>query len=177
MKKFSEIILNAIKEDIWQYNEVCVSDIEFSEEVVNACKANYCGNYNKNWRCPPNVGELCELKRKYGAFKYAFVYTTKHAVEDSFDVEGMFAARIEHDKVDEKIYECIKERRGEILGAGACNVCQECAFPNPCRFPAKARTSVEACGINVVALAKTANVNYINGENTVTYFSVVFFDE
>ena len=65
----------------------------------------------------------------------------------------------------------------EILGAGSCNICKICAFPEPCRFPEKAKTSVEACGINVVSLAKTAKINYTNGENTVTYFSVVFANE
>jgi hypothetical protein len=35
--------------------------------------------------------------------------------------------------------------------------------------------SLEAYGINVSELAKAAGMNYINGQNTVTYFGAVLF--
>ena len=172
MRKSTEKILAAAGERIWQYAELKIGDVEFSEEVVAACRANYCGNYNKSWRCPPNVGTLEELKEKYTKYPEVFVFTTKHEIEDSFDIEGMFAARLEHDKVENLIRPVLPEG-SQVLGAGGCNVCEKCAFPEPCRFPEKAKTSVEACGINVVSLAKTAKINYTNGENTVTYFTLV----
>ena len=51
MRKSTEKILAAAGERIWQYAELKIGDVEFSEEVVAACRANYCGNYNKSWRC------------------------------------------------------------------------------------------------------------------------------
>lgn len=175
MRRSTEDILRVAGDQIWQYAEIDVKDIEFSEEVVAACRANFCGNYNKSWKCPPNVGTLEELREEYIKFSQAFVFTTKHPIEDSFDIEGMFAARLEHDKTEDAIRPVLPAG-SRILGAGGCNVCKKCAFPEPCRFPDKAKTSVEACGINVVSLAKTAKINYTNGENTVTYFSVVFLN-
>ena len=173
MRASTKAILDVAGNKIWQYAELNTEDVEFSEEVVAACRANYCGNYNKSWRCPPNVGTLDELKAKYTQYLQAFVFTTKHAIEDSFDIEGMFEARVEHDKVEDLIRPVLPAG-SQVLGAGRCNVCKKCAFPEPCRFPEKAKTSVEACGINVVSLAKTAKINYTNGENTVTYFTLVF---
>lgn len=177
MQKFTNELAAALGADVWQYAETEVKNIEFSEAVVAACKANYCGRYNKTWMCPPAVGTLEQLKAKYGAYKYAFVFTTKHDVEDSFDIEGMFAARKVHEKIESKIYPLTEFADCSILGAGGCSICEKCAYPDaPCRFPKKAKPSVEACGINVVNLAATCGINYINGENTVTYFSVVLFN-
>ena len=176
MRKSTQAILQVAGNEIWQYAELNTEDVEFSEEVVAACRANFCGNYNKSWKCPPNVGTLEELKAKYTKYPKVFVFTTKHEIEDSFDIEGMFAARLDHDKVEELIRPVLP-KGSQVLGAGGCNVCKKCAFPEPCRFPEKAKTSVEACGINVVSLAKTAKINYTNGENTVTYFTVVFLSE
>ena len=47
----------------------------------------------------------------------------------------------------------------------------------PCRFPEKAIPSLEAYGINVSRLASAAEMKYINGQNTVTYFGMVLFEE
>lgn len=63
------------------------------------------------------------------------------------------------------------------LCAGGCGVCKTCAkrTGESCRFPEKAMPSLEAYGVNVSALAKASNMNYINGQNTVTYFGAVLF--
>lgn len=172
MRKTTEEILAAAGDAVWEYAELRTADIKFSEEVVAACRANYCGNYNKSWRCPPHVGTLEELRAACLAYPEALVYTTKHAIEDSFDIEGMFRAKQEHDRVDERIRPVLP-KGSRMLGAGACNVCKTCAFPKPCRYPDRARTSVEACGIHVVDLAAQTGVHYTNGTNTVTYFTLI----
>nr|WP_242837443.1 DUF2284 domain-containing protein [Desulfitobacterium metallireducens] len=41
----------------------------------------------------------------------------------------------------------------------------------PCRFPDKAILSLEAYCIDVTILANLCNMQYINGQNTVTYLS------
>lgn len=56
-------------------------------------------------------------------------------------------------------------------------ILKKCTYPTaPCRFPEKARSSAYANGISVVDLAKQLGINYKNGNNTVTYFSVVLYD-
>ena len=175
MRKSTQDILQAAGDRIWQYAELDVSELEFSEEVVAACRANFCGNYNRSWKCPPHVGTPQALKEMCLGYRQAFVFTAKHEVEDSFDIEGMYAARLEHDKAEDLIRPVLPSD-SLVLGAGGCNICSTCAFPEPCRFPDKAKTSIEACGINVVSLAKRAKINYTNGENTVTYFTLVLLN-
>jgi len=69
------------------------------------------------------------------------------------------------------------EKRLLLLGAGSCSICKKCTYMEgePCRFPEKAFPSVEACGIDVMSLSKTAGVKYNNGRNTVTYIGVILY--
>lgn len=165
-----------IKDLVFQYGIVNVRDIEFSEDVVSACKQNYCGNYNTRWTCPPAVGSLEDLKRTYSSYDSALVFTSKHELEDSFDFEGMMNGMLVHNNIQADVVSTLNLDEYKILGAGACKLCEKCTYPDsPCRFPHKVIVSVEACGINVVDLAKTADINYHNGEKTVTYFSVLFY--
>ncbi|MDR2131843.1 MAG: DUF2284 domain-containing protein [Clostridiales Family XIII bacterium] len=62
-----------------------------------------------------------------------------------------------------------------LLGAGSCGACESCAYPNPCRHPDELRIPVEACGVNVVNLAKNTGFRYNNGPNTVTFFGLLLF--
>lgn len=175
MKEFSENLIRMLGSSIWQYGETKAEATIFSESVVTACRQNFCGNYNSSWRCPPAIGTLEQLKAHFEKYSNVFVYTTKHRLRDSYDFEGMAAAQKEHERTDDIIREYVKSGGGELLGAGKCSVCEKCAYPLPCLFPDKARTSIEACGINVMSLAQTVKINYANGKDTVTYFSAVFF--
>lgn len=170
-----ENILEKIKDLVFQSAIIKSSEVEFSEEVRDACKANYCGKYNTCWTCPPGVGEIKDLKPKCLKYDNALVFTTKSDLEDSFDFEGMMNAKTRHDKIQTEVVKTLNFSDCKVLGTGGCNLCKKCAYPNPCRFPDKVIQSMESYGINVVNLASTCNINYHNGGNTVTYFSIIFF--
>lgn len=167
------------RKEIFQYKLTDTSAIPFSEEVVNMCKANRCGKYGTCWTCPPGVGTLSELEEKICSFKYAAVFTCKYDLEDSFDFEGMLKGQ---KKTKEVLTSVLADIRADslcvmALGCEGCGLCEKCTYPDsPCRFPEKAVPSVEACGINVVELAKKTGINYSNGPDTVTYFCMVLFN-
>lgn len=164
--------------EIFQYKLIETSEIPFSQAVVDMCKANRCGMYGTCWTCPPGVGELSEIEKKIKDYRYALVFTCKCDLEDSFDFEGMTAGRKRAQFVLSGITEKLRAdgKKFMALGCEGCDLCDKCTYPDaPCRFPEKAVPSVEACGINVVELAKKAGINYNNGENTVTYFCVILY--
>jgi predicted metal-binding protein len=114
-------------------------------------------------------------------FDRVLVFQTVSDLEDSYDFEGMMEAGARQNKM----MMILRDRmEGEPiprllhLGAGGCQVCEVCAKKTnePCRHPDKAVSSLETYGINVSALAKTAGMKYINGQNTVTYFGAMLFD-
>jgi predicted metal-binding protein len=162
--------------EIFQYKLIETNEIPFSQAVIDMCKANRCGKYGTCWTCPPGVGNLDELESKIKSYKTACVFTCKYDLEDSFDFEGMIEGQKSAKRVLQNIIEQL-QADGEkfmALGCEGCGLCEKCTYPDaPCRFPEKAVPSVEACGINVVELAKKSGINYNNGADTVTYFCVI----
>lgn len=177
----SALLKKAIECGAFNASIVLVSEIETDTYFRGLCKANYCGNYGRNWMCPPFIGEIDELIEKLKEFRYALVYQTVGVLEDSYDFEGMMAAQEKHDELALKLRkvtsDILNDTRLLHLGAGGCRVCEVCAkrSDEPCRHPDRASSSLEAYGINVSRLSEKAGMKYTNGQDTVTYFGAVFF--
>ena len=167
------IFEQAVAGRAFEYAVVPVAAIIFSLELLKACESNVCGKYNRCWTCPPAVGSS-ELRHKITAFSSALVFTTMSALDDSFDYEGMMRAKERHDRLTSEMHERFGAAN-PVFGAGGCTLCAACAYPEPCRFPNKTYPSIEAVGINVTELSRAAGLRYHNGENTVTYFSMILF--
>ncbi|GHU15546.1 hypothetical protein FACS1894163_02640 [Spirochaetia bacterium] len=169
-----ELLEAALANRAHEYAAIPTSALTFVPELLKACESNICGSYNKNWACPPGVGTMEEQRRKILAWANAMVFTTRYQLEDSFDFEGMTEAKHIHDRLTREMREKFSGR--PIYGAGGCNICENCAYPEPCRNPGKVYSSIEAAGINVTELSRAAGVKYNNGENTVTYFSMILYN-
>ena len=61
------------------------------------------------------------------------------------------------------------------LGADGCRICKACAFPEPCRFPEKALSSMEGYGLFVTQVCRDNDLPYYRGEGTITYTARVLF--
>lgn len=97
-------------------------------------------------------------------------------MEDSFDFEGMMAAGKQFAESCAAFDMAIKPHLDHylMLSNEGCDLCKKCTYPDaPCRFPDRLHASLEANGIFVNILAKSAGMNYINGANTVTYFGAL----
>jgi len=171
-----ETFEQTLKGRAFEYAVISTGDINFSPELLKVCESNVCGNFNKSWTCPPAIQGIEVQKEKIMTFSRAFVFTTKFDLEDSFDYEGMMEAKEKHGRLTTEIHERFG-KTNPVYGAGACKICKTCAYPEPCRFPDKTYLAVEAVGINVTELSRIGGIRYNNGPNTVTYFSIILFDE
>lgn len=162
----------------YKANVIPAACIQTDATFRDVCAANACGMYGKNWMCPPAVGEIHELMAQMKKFRKALVYQSVAKLEDSFDFEGMMVAKKEHHQLSKRIALIFHGKDMLHLGAGACEECRQCAIITgaPCRRPDVAIASLEAYGVNVSQLAKAADMCYINGTDTVTYFGMVLFD-
>ena len=163
-----------IHQSVW----VSPHDLPFSAEVRGMCEANRCGKYGTSWSCPPGCGDWEALRDEFYTCKAAFVFTTCHGLEDSFDIEGIQAAAENHQKLDDEIAAALAQTDLSYihLGMGTCHLCETCTYPDaPCRHPDKMRRPPEACGIDVCSMSKAIGIKYMNGPDTVTYFSVLLF--
>lgn len=158
-----------------------VADIKFNDDFRMLCEQNLCGSYNRNWMCPPAVGSIGALKKRVLSFKQGLLVQTVYQLEDSFDWEGMEKGKVKHEKTFRKILESMRNNYTfpEILplSAGRCMYCSKCAYleGKKCYYPEKAVWSVEANGIDVMALVKDSGIPYNNGENTVSYVALILF--
>lgn len=153
-----------------------VADVPFDRSFRSLCESNACGNFGRCWMCPPDAGDIDALMARAQTFSRAIVYQTVGELEDSYDFEGMMAAGKRHNDLAQRISPLFPAKDILHLGAGGCRVCEVCAkrTNEPCRFPEQAMASLETYGVAVSELAAKCGMNYINGQNTVTFFGAVF---
>lgn len=156
------------------------SDIVLSAQFRRICESNQCGGYDQCWMCPPNIGPVEELMEEVRRYPHALLYQTIRSIEDSFDIEGMFAAGAEHAQVSQRVHAAVTPLLNTPflhLTCGGCHLCEKCAKQDglPCRMPDKALPSLEGYGVDVYQTTKGTPLKYINGADTVTYFGMILF--
>ena len=178
-ERMSEITLSL---GAFRASVIPVEQVETDASFRDMCAANVCGNYGRNWMCPPDAGDIHELMAELRTYAYVLVYQTVTELEDSYDFEGMMDAGVAHNRLMTELRKRLSGVDGLSrvlhLGAGGCRMCEVCAkrTGEPCRHPDLAVASLETYGVNVSKLAPAAGMKYINGQNTVTYFGAVLFD-
>jgi predicted metal-binding protein len=159
------------------------SKIEFHEDFRKACEKNICRKFDTNWMGPPAIGPIRVLKQRATRYRCGLLFQTVHRVASSFDMKGMLEGAKIHQKVFRDLLENIRKKYPSEdllpLNAGCCSICEKCAYLDggPCRHPDQAVSSVEAYGMNVIALEKSARIPYYNGKNTVSYVGLILFDK
>jgi predicted metal-binding protein len=157
------------------------STIQFHEDFRKACEKNFCRRYDTNWMGPPAIGPIAELMKKATQYSQGMLFQTVHSIASNFDMKGMVEAAKVHEKVFRDLLDRIrKEYPSEDilpLNAGCCHICEKCGYLDgePCRHPDQAVSSVEAYGMNVIALQKSAGLTYYHGKNSVTYVGMILF--
>ncbi len=163
-------------------SEISVSDIVFEPSFRTLCEQNSCGCYGRNYGCPPFVGEPDDLIANAKKYSRAIVYQTVGNLEDSYDYESMMEHGKNHYKLClsvSKLCETVNNLNYENLANGGCRTCATCGAVDgiPCRFPESVLPSIDTYCIYVTQLAEAANLNYINGQNTVTYFGMLLLKD
>lgn len=182
MMETNELIQNILALGAGKAALIPADQIVLAASFRDACAQNSCGAYGKYWVCPPACGEIDTLMARVRSFDQAILYESVGHFEDSFDIDGMIAARRAHSVLSRRIEE---ELRGLLpperlhLSVGGCDLCKACTYPEgqPCLFPERALLSLEACGVDVYQTAKAAGLPYYNGANTVTYFGLILFGQ
>jgi predicted metal-binding protein len=155
------------------------NEVVFSDEVRRLCEKNACGGYGTSWACPPAVGSVEECKEICGRFENAFIFTTVTKLKNKYDVVEWREARVVHEKITDKVAKIFRDEfeKTLILSTEGCTICKKCTYPDePCRFPDKMYPATESFGIMVAQQASICKIRYINGPDTITYFSMIFFD-
>lgn len=182
-KTFEAMASYAIACGAYKANVIRADRIKTDPAFRDICASNACGMYGRCYMCPPDIGDIDRLMAEIGTYDYALVYQTVTELEDSYDFEGMMEAKSRIVPITRALRTFFAEELGISdalhLDVGGCGVCETCAkrVGEPCRAPELATPSLEGYGVNVSELARAAGMKYINGQDTVTYFGAVLFNE
>lgn len=157
-----------------------VSGLVFRDEVRAMCNKQQCPTgYDSSWSCPPAMPPLEEQRVIVSAFSDGVVVQTIGQMEDEFDFETIQETSSEHNK---RFLQFAKKMRAEStvpvlpLGAGCCDVCPSCTYPDdPCRYPDEMISSMEGSGLLVSEVCTNNGFKYNNGKNTITFTSCCLF--
>lgn len=173
-------IRNAALQDGFTYAEwMDVKDLQFDGSLRKYCVENLCGNYGKNYACPPDCGTPEEMEKKVRKFDRALVLETVQQVENLMDSGEIKTVRARHNKMSwEFIHKIQSDQMDEMaVMAGPCAVCKTCAKAEgePCRFPEQVASCLSAYCIVAEKMANHCGMPYWCGENKVAFFSIYLY--
>ena len=165
---------------LYVYEFIDPRELEFSQRVRWICE-HECPMYGKTWACPPGVGSVEQCQSKCLGFGSCLMVSTITEVTDISNLQEALATRGDHEKLTNQVRDLFREQgiQPYILSTEACALCERCAIVDglPCRMPGKMHPCVESHGINILALLEDRGLAFQYGENVVTWFSLLFFNE
>jgi predicted metal-binding protein len=145
-----------------------IEDIVVDERVRLKCRVPLCDSYYKNLMCPPYVPTVAEFREALERYSLAVLIQVSAELEQTYanaPAEEVFVPA-------KKLHEIINFGEKEAFAAGfrfaagfiggCCRLCNECVAlegGTQCRFPFKARPSMEAMGIDVMATVEKAGLS------------------
>lgn len=147
------------------------------EDVRAMCAEDKCGAYNKNWTCPPAIGSLEKCQQQMRQYKRGILLQTVGHMQKAVDTKCYRETEQRHRKAVYALAEAIRQAYPDALclGAGGCRICKQCAYPEPCRLPDKAVSSMEGYGLFVTQVCRDTGIAYHHGDRTITYTACVLF--
>lgn len=160
---------------------VDADDLVFEYDFRKYCEMNNCGNYGKNYGCPPDCGTPQEMERKAREYRKALVLQTIQPVKDITDGKETGPLKKKHNALTRSFMDHLQEQGvdGLPIMAGPCSQCETCAKREgrPCRFPQRRASCLSAYGINVAKLCETCKISWDYGKHEVAFFAIYMIEE
>lgn len=165
---------------LYIYQFIDPASLEFSQRVRYICRTE-CPMYGKSWACPPGVGEVEACRSKCMSYKNCLLVGTIVEAADIADLKATLATRSDHEALTNEIRDLMRQQGVEpyVLSTEACALCERCAILDgqPCRMPDKMHPCVESHGINLIPTLESCGLEFQYGENIITWYSLLFFNE
>jgi len=145
--------------------------------VRDMCAADKCRVYGKNWTCPPAIGTLEACGAQMQSYSHGILLQTVGYLRRRIDSRVIMDTERKHMERFRNFAQRVREVDPDALclGAGGCRVCKICAYPQACRFPEKALSSMEGYGLFVTQVCRDNGLPYHYGEGTIAYTACVLF--
>ncbi len=165
---------------LYAYFYIDPKSLEFSDRIRYICSTE-CPMYGKTWACPPAVGAVEACQNKCLAYSNCLMIGTVSETADIADMDATLATRPEHEAITEEVATLMRQQGVDpyILSTEACAICERCAYLDgePCRYPETMHPCVESHGINIIPTLGENGLPFQFGDNVVTWYSLLFFNE
>ncbi|WP_165000271.1 DUF2284 domain-containing protein [Anaerophilus nitritogenes] len=164
---------------IYELKEINIDDVIIAQKVRDACIRNKCGQYGKNFMCPPYVGEIEDFSKKLKEYKRGFLITIQDCIKEPSVMEDFYvsASKLHHILLDieNKAKELGYDKAYALIG-GNCKLCKVCNArlgKDICNDPKRARPSLEAVGISVIDTCKKVGISIEFKKNEVVWVGML----
>ncbi len=136
-----------------------------SEAIFEECvKMNcyYCGKYNNNWRCPPNLPNI-DYKKMFSEYDRGLFLVFRYEIND----KDLFAQIRTESSV--KLHRALLALEKWLwehnaptaisFGGGSCKLCKNGCGKEKCNNPYLSRSPLEATGCNVIKTARKYGID------------------
>lgn len=165
---------------LFVYFYIDPKELEFADRIRHICQTE-CPMYGKSWACPPGVGPVADCQKKCLGYNSCLVIGTLAECADIADIAETLATRPAHEKITNQVRDLMRQQGVQpyILSTEACAVCDRCAYLDglPCRLPGKMHPCVESHGIVLTTVLEEHGIPFQYGDNVVTWFSLLFFNQ
>ena len=165
---------------LYVYYFVDPKGLEFSQRIRWICE-HECPMYGKTWACPPGVGSVAECDAKCGQFYNALLIGTIVEVADIANIDETLSTRGDHEQITNQVRDLMRQQGVDpyVLSTEACALCDRCAYLDgqPCRFPETMHPCIESHGINIIPLLESCGLEFQFGDNMVTWYSLLLFND
>ena len=176
-----EMLENQLAElPLYTFFYIAPDSLEFSQRIRWICQQE-CPMYGRTWACPPGVGTVEECEKKCLGYSSCLVVGTITETEDISNLEMTLCTRQDHETITNQVRQLLRQQGIEpyILSTEACAICDRCAILDgqPCRMPGRMHPCVESHGINLIPTLEENGLEFQYGDNIVTWYSLLFFNE
>ena len=172
MERFQQLIKTATERGATEANIIPVNEIVLDERVILKCQVPLCNEYGSHLLCPPNSPSLAQFRevlKKYSDALLIQLRTPAERLDSTSEEKRKKAIYARANELHEIVN--VVEKTAQELGftfaagfiGGACKLCDPCVgvkSRKPCKYPFKARPSMEAVGIDVHLTAERAGLGF-----------------
>ncbi len=155
-------------------------ELEFSQRIRYICQSD-CPMYGTSWACPPAVGSVEACEKKCLGYSQALLIGTITECQDVANIQETLQTRFDHERLTNQVRELLRQQGVEpyVLSTESCAECERCAYLDgqPCRMPDRMHPCIESQGINIIPALEKLGLEFQYGENIITWYSLLLFNE
>lgn len=157
------------------------ADIPVDHSFRRYCEENLCGQYGRNYGCPPRCGTPAEMEARLRVPGCALVLQSTWPIADYTDSAAITQAKIAHNTASCALLQRLAAEgvRGFMVGCSGCTLCEECALTRgaPCVYPQRCYACMSAYCVHVRELVAGCGLRYDCADGNLRMFGMLILEK